>query len=192
MVGVIATVLVQSSSTSTSITIAMVSAELLTTTQAIYIIMGANIGTSVTNTIVSHVHITDSEEFKRGFMGATVHDAFNFLTVLILFPAQVATNFLGVISDSVAEAVLGADLQKWDSPVKMVTKPATKHFIGINKDLIKEIAKGCVPCKKDDDDETLCKNYQKVEDEYVYGTVPCADSTCYDVKKDKETGDKCS
>merc|ERR1711990_1035602 len=105
-------------------------------------------------------------------------------------PAQVATNFLGVISDSVAEAVLGADLQKWDSPVKMVTKPATKHFIGINKDLIKEIAKGCVPCKKDDDDETLCKNYQKVDDEYVYGTVPCAASTCYDVKKDKETGDK--
>merc|ERR1711896_111068 len=52
------------------------------------------------------------------------------------------------------------------------------------------IAKGCVPCKKDDDDETFCKNYQKVEDEYVYGTVPCADSTCYDVKKDKETGDK--
>jgi len=162
----------------------------LSVPHAIPIIMGANIGTSVTNTIVSHVHITDSEEFKRGFMGATVHDAFNFLTVLILFPAQVATNFLGVISDSVAEAVLGADLQKWDSPVKMVTKPATKHFIGINKDLIKEIAKGCVPCKKDDDDETLCKNYQKVDDEYVYGTVPCADSTCYDVKKDKETGDK--
>ena len=71
MVGVIATVLVQSSSTSTSITIAMVAAELLTTTQAIYIIMGANIGTSVTSTIVALGQANDRDEFRRAFAAAT-------------------------------------------------------------------------------------------------------------------------
>merc|ERR1712139_151120 len=77
--------LLQSSSTSTSVVVTMVAADILSVHNAIPIIMGANIGTSVTNTIVSHVHITDGDEFKRGFQGATVHDAFNFLTVLSFF-----------------------------------------------------------------------------------------------------------
>ena len=159
----------------------MVAADILSVHNAIPIIMGANIGTSVTNTIVSHVHITDSDEFKRGFQGATVHDAFNFLTVLCLFPVEVATGVLGLVSDQIAEAVLGANLQKWDSPVKVVTKPATQHFIGINKDLIKEIAQGCLPCEKTDDD--LCRNDQKDGDTYVVGTMECKKNYCDDVKK---------
>merc|ERR550514_2243694 len=99
----------------------MVAADILSVHNAIPIIMGANIGTSVTNTIVSHVHITDVEEFKRGFQGATVHDAFNFLTVLCLFPLEIVTSALfqsggGVlfeVSDRIAEAVLNTDLPKW-------------------------------------------------------------------------------
>merc|ERR1712167_547296 len=116
-----------------------------------------------------------------GFQGATVHDAFNFLTVLCIFPVEVATGVLGMVSDSLAEVVLGADLQKWDSPVKILTKPATKHFIGINKDLIKEIAKGCQPCKQTDDG--LCMHDVKDGDSYTKGTMECNDSFCQDVKK---------
>merc|ERR1719487_411304 len=179
--GVLGTVLLQSSSTSTSIVVTMVAAGILTPPHAIPIIMGANIGTSVTNTIVSHVHITDRDEFKRGFQGATVHDAFNFLTVCCIFPVEVASGVLAMVSDSLAEMVLGADLQKWDSPVKLVTKPATKHFIGINKDLIKEIAKGCQPCEETDDG--LCKHDVQNGDSYTTGTMECNPSYCHDVKK---------
>merc|ERR1719393_122312 len=149
--GVLGTVLLQSSSTSTSVVVTMVAADILSVHNAIPIIMGANIGTSVTASIVSHVHITDKEEFKRGFQGATVHGAFNFLTVLILFPVEVTTSVLAISSDRMAEMVLGADLQKWDSPVKILTKPATEPIIKIDKDLIKEVAKGCQPCKTTDD-----------------------------------------
>ncbi|XP_065321916.1 sodium-dependent phosphate transport protein 2A-like isoform X2 [Gordionus sp. m RMFG-2023] len=53
MIGVLATVLLQSSSTTTSIIVTMVASGILTVKPAIPIIMGANIGTSVTNTIVS-------------------------------------------------------------------------------------------------------------------------------------------
>merc|ERR1719473_1619520 len=179
--GVLGTVLLQSSSTSTSVVVTMVAADILSVHNAIPIIMGANIGTSVTNTIVSHVHITDRDEFRRGFQGATVHDAFNFCTVLCLFPVEVATGVLGMVSDRIAEVVLGADLQKWDSPVKLVTKPATKHFIGINKDLIKEIAKGCQPCEKTD--AGLCRHDVKDGDSYTIGTMECNDAFCHDVKK---------
>lgn len=51
-------------------------------------VMGANIGTTVTNTIVSIGHVGNREEFKRAVAGATVHDFFNWLTVLILLPIE--------------------------------------------------------------------------------------------------------
>lgn len=53
--------------------------------------MGANIGTSVTNTIVAMGQIGDKDEFRRAFAGGTVHDMFNWLTVLILLPVEVLT-----------------------------------------------------------------------------------------------------
>lgn len=56
MVGILATVLVQSSSTSTSIVVGLVGSGVMPVRQAIFVIMGANIGTSVTNTIVSLKH----------------------------------------------------------------------------------------------------------------------------------------
>lgn len=57
--------------------------------RAIPIVMGANIGTSVTNTIVSMGQITNKDEFRRAFAGATVHDMFNWLTVCVLLPIEV-------------------------------------------------------------------------------------------------------
>jgi sodium-dependent phosphate cotransporter len=59
---------------------------------AVPIVMGANIGTSVTNTIVALGQITNAQEFRRAFAGATVHDMFNWLTVLVLLPLEVATS----------------------------------------------------------------------------------------------------
>ena len=59
---------------------------------AVPIIMGANIGTSVTNTIVSLGQVGDKDEFRRAFAGATVHDAFNLLAVAILLPVEAITS----------------------------------------------------------------------------------------------------
>lgn len=58
---------------------------------SIPIVMGANIGTSVTNTIVSMGQITNRDDFRRAFAGATVHDMFNWMTVIILLPIEVGT-----------------------------------------------------------------------------------------------------
>lgn len=58
---------------------------------AIPIVMGANVGTSVTNTIVSLTHAADRAEFERAFAGATVHDMFNWLTVIVLLVIEVST-----------------------------------------------------------------------------------------------------
>jgi hypothetical protein len=58
---------------------------------AIPIVMGANIGTSVTNTLVSLSHITNKNDFRRAFAGATVHDMFNWMSVIVLLPLECAT-----------------------------------------------------------------------------------------------------
>ena len=80
--GVLATSIIQSSSTVTSLTVGLVAGGLLNIPNAIPIIMGANIGTSITNTIVSVGHISNKNEFKRAFAGSIVHDFYNIITVL--------------------------------------------------------------------------------------------------------------
>eukprot|EP00127_Corallochytrium_limacisporum_P005151 Clim_evm57s199 gene=Clim_evmTU57s199 len=143
MLGILVTVLVQSSSTSTSIIVSMRGADLMTLRQAVPMIMGANIGTSVTNTIVSMGHVGDPNEFRRAFAGSTVHDLFNFLNVLVLLPIQAATNFLGLMCEAMVDSFnITDDSQTEDVDfLNKLTKPVTEKIVQVNKKLITEIAK---------------------------------------------------
>ena len=87
-VGVLATSIFQSSSFTTSFTVGLVVTTPLALHQAIFIIMGANIGTSVTNAGVSFTHVRRADEFERAYGAAIVHDFFNVLSVLVLFPVE--------------------------------------------------------------------------------------------------------
>ena len=87
-IGVLATTIVQSSSTTTSIVIGMVAAEAIGVRSAIFMVMGANIGTTVTAKLVSLGHITRKAEFRRAFAASSVHDTFNLITVALLYPLE--------------------------------------------------------------------------------------------------------
>ena len=116
-VGILATVIVQSSSVTTSTIVALVGSGQIPVGAAVPMVMGANIGTSITNTLVSIGHITRSEEFRRAFAGATVHDFFNLITVLVLLPLELATGFLSRTATWMTGFFeLGGD--KLDSPIK--------------------------------------------------------------------------
>jgi sodium-dependent phosphate cotransporter len=93
VVGTIATALIQSSSTVTSIIVGLVAGG-LPVEVAVPMVMGANIGTSITNTIVSLGHVRAKEEFKRAFSAATVHDFFNLMSVVIFLPLEMAFGLL--------------------------------------------------------------------------------------------------
>jgi sodium-dependent phosphate cotransporter len=123
-VGVLSTTLVQSSSTTTSIVVAMVGSGSMPIHAAIPIVMGANIGTSVTNTLVSLGHLSRGQEFERAFAASTVHDFFNVFAVVILFPLQATTNFLGILAADLAEIFQEMGGLTFASPLKMVTGPA--------------------------------------------------------------------
>ena len=128
-IGVLSTSVIQSSSSTTSIVVGMVAGGALTIDGAIPIIMGANIGTSITNTIASLPQINRSNEFRRAFAAATVHDFFNFLSVIVLFPLQIYTNFLGIASSTMAELFKDVGGLNFLSPVKAITKPVSKYFL---------------------------------------------------------------
>lgn len=101
MIGLAATALIQSSSTVTSIIVGMVAGG-LPIPIAIPLIMGANIGTSLTSTIVSLGHIRSGQEFHRAFAAATVHDAFNITAVTILLPLELLFHPLQRLSEGLA------------------------------------------------------------------------------------------
>ncbi|XP_069116620.1 sodium-dependent phosphate transport protein 2B-like [Argopecten irradians] len=141
MIGVLSTVLVQSSSTSTSIVVSLVGAQLLDVKTAIPIVMGANIGTSVTNTIVALGQITSRSEFRRAFAGATVHDMFNWMTVIIFLPLEVITGYLFQLSEvAVNNLKLEAYSDGKQDFLKVITKPFTKRIIQVDKKGIEKIA----------------------------------------------------
>jgi len=148
MMGVLVTVLVQSSSTSTSIIVSMVGGGLLDIKTSIPMLMGANIGTSVTNTIVAIGQISDKGEFRRAFAGATVHDMFNWLTVIIFLPLEIATGYLYKLSGAIIDQWRDdEEFKKGDDSadadiLKVITKPFTEKIIQVNKNAITDIAKG--------------------------------------------------
>ena len=125
-IGILATTLVQSSSATTSMIVGLVVAGALTVEGAVPIIMGANIGTSVTNTLVSLAHVTRREEFTRAFSGATVHDFFNWITVLILLPLELSTGILSKISHALTDALQGVGGIKLFNPLRAIVRPAAE------------------------------------------------------------------
>ncbi|MDC0609384.1 Na/Pi symporter [Vibrio sp.] len=131
MIGLVATALIQSSSTVTSIIVGLVAGGLPVET-AIPMIMGANIGTTVTNTLVSLGHIRNKEEFKRAFASATIHDFFNVLAVLIFLPLEMIFGIL----EKVSHWLVSPFLATGDMSIKGINfiKPITKPVISAIKE----------------------------------------------------------
>jgi sodium-dependent phosphate cotransporter len=123
-VGILGTTLVQSSSVTTSMIVAMVAAPSnpLPIANAVPMIMGANIGTTVTNTIVSLGHIGRPVEFKRAFAAATCHDFFNFIAVGVFLPLELTTGFLTKASLAFVNAVGVGGGGHLPNPIKTATK----------------------------------------------------------------------
>ncbi|XP_043198948.1 sodium-dependent phosphate transport protein 2B-like isoform X2 [Amphibalanus amphitrite] len=149
MMGCLVTVLVQSSSTSTSIIVSMVASGLLKVRTCVPMIMGANIGTSITNTLVSLTQVSDRNEFRRAFGGATIHDMFNWLNVLLLLPLEVLTQALNPTGEGYLEYTTDAILNSIDvgetkgtkmKLLKVITTPFTSLIIKTDKKVLSEWA----------------------------------------------------
>uniref|UniRef100_A0A3P8TG99 Sodium-dependent phosphate transport protein 2A n=1 Tax=Amphiprion percula TaxID=161767 RepID=A0A3P8TG99_AMPPE len=142
VVGILVTVLVQSSSTSTSIVVSLVASGLLEVRSAVPVIMGTNIGTSVTNTIVAMMQAAERTEFQRAFAGATIHDCFNWLSVLVLLPLEVVSGLMTRLSHLLVSSFKLQRGEEAPELLKVITEPVTKLIIQLDKCVITGIAMG--------------------------------------------------
>ncbi len=128
-VGTLATVLVQSSSTSTSTIVSLVGqdpATALPLKTAVPMIMGANIGTTITNTIVSIGHMQQGNAFRRAFAAATVHDFFNLMLVMVALPIELMTGALEKTATALSGAISNVGGAEYHSPIKAAVKAGAK------------------------------------------------------------------
>lgn len=125
-VGLLATVLVQSSSVSTSVIVGLVAAGVVNTGDAVPMIMGANLGTTVTNTLASLGHVRHDIEFKRAFAAATVHDFFNILAVIVFLPIELITGYLSSSASWLTDTLIGSSGSDFKSPLKEAVKMPAK------------------------------------------------------------------
>ncbi len=142
MIGMCATALLQSSSTTTSIIVGLVASGGVSVPAAIPMIMGANIGTSVTNTLVSLGHLGERDEFKRAFAGATIHDFFNVLSVLVLLPLEYMFGFIQKLSAGLTGLLVGGSGATFTSPLNVIIKPVVKAVLNVDKGKIKAATLG--------------------------------------------------
>lgn len=135
VVGILATTLVQSSSVTTSMVVAMVAApeNPLPIANAVPMIMGANIGTTVTNSVVALAHMGRQGEFVRAFSVATCHDFFNFMTVAALLPLTLATGFLPKAAAGLSSMLGDVGGVTYKSPLKAVLKAAVSPLQDVAK-----------------------------------------------------------
>eukprot|EP00978_Attheya_sp_CCMP212_P028177 scaffold96571_cov49-Attheya_sp.AAC.1 len=181
MIGVIVTALLQSSSTTTAIIVSLVGGG-LDVKSAIYLVskyqpcihkkqsiariyssnikalslgfqVGANIGTAVTGLFVSIAHMGDKDELQRAFSGSSVVWVFKVLTVAILFPLEIVSDYLYLLTKSMLPSDVGEG-EKWEGPIKKIVSPFGSLFIIANKDMIDDIASS--------DGNITCANFYPV------------------------------
>ncbi len=133
--GILTTALVQSSSMTTSLVVGFVAGgafgadPTIAIKLAIPIIMGANIGTSVTNMLVSYGHVGNSDEFERAFSTSVVHDFFNVLAVLVLFPLEYFFHIIGFLASLLSKAFVGVGGVTLFNPLGAIVKPLAKFIL---------------------------------------------------------------
>ena len=131
--------------------------------------MGANIGTSVTNSIVSIGQMADKDQRQNAFSGAVVHDFFNILCVVLFLPIECISNMLYYWTDFLTEHMEGTEAGTFKSPLKIIVSPLTKLILQVDKKKINKISEGEI---KSGDVDTLIKGgFMKDMDDQLAGGI---------------------
>lgn len=130
-IGILTTSIVQSSSCTTSILVGLVASGSMTIRNAIPIVMGANIGTTITNTVVSIAHITRKQEYRKAIGAATVHDFFNLVAVGTLFPLEIRFHLIERAAKFISPRMVYGEAIYFKSPLKAATQPVVRFISSI-------------------------------------------------------------
>ncbi|TMW63320.1 hypothetical protein Poli38472_002261 [Pythium oligandrum] len=145
VIGTVATALIHSSSTVTSITVALVGTGAMTIRQAVPVVMGANIGTCITCILVAFAHVGDIERFERAMAAATVHDMYNIWSVIVMFPIEILFHPLEKLSIAMSDAKVSSG--SFESPIDAIVDPFSELLLVVDKNGISDVATGKATCE---------------------------------------------
>lgn len=182
MIGVLGTVLVQSSSTFTSIIVAAIGAG-MNVRIAVPMMMGSNVGTSVTSTLVAMTQIGNRQEFERAFSAAVLHDMFNWSTVVALFTLEclIGLHFLEQLTDILSLKLVGSEAT--GAKIKVltyITDPLVKSVIQVDERVLEKWSGNltCENCRLlfscQDNQDPQCKyffNIPSMSDQSIGGVL---------------------
>lgn len=152
LASVLVTSIVQSSSFTTALIITLVAAEEMSVRTAVFAVMGANIGTSITGIIVSLGTMRIRRQFRRSYCTALMHSVPNVMTVLLLFPLEWITSTFAaprevtrrVVEHAADGSEVVSTVTQTEAGVGMLTQAAEwlTGLLGLG-----EIGKGTSPIK---------------------------------------------
>ncbi|MBN2240896.1 MAG: Na/Pi symporter [Dehalococcoidales bacterium] len=126
--GILVTSIVQSSSTTTSLIVGLAGSGVLPIESAIPMVMGANMGTTITNVLVSLTFVTRKEDFRRAFTAATMHDFFNLFTIVLFLPLELFFHIIEKSAVFLTEIFQDVGGVTFTSPLKIIIDPVSKGF----------------------------------------------------------------
>ncbi len=134
--GVVITSLIQSSSATIALVVATIGSGVISVDQSVFLLMGANVGTTVTNSIVGLARAHRNEELERLVPAIVVDDVFKVLNVMLFFFVEISTGMLhGLASWIVGSlshtSVFGSFLELFPDVIDKVTEPVTLGAIAV-------------------------------------------------------------
>ncbi|MFC1901084.1 Na/Pi symporter [Chloroflexota bacterium] len=144
--GILVTSIIQSSSTTTSLIVGLAGTGLLPIESAIPMLMGANMGTTITNTLIALTFVTRKDDFRRAFAAATMHDFFNLFAIIIFFPLEMAFHIIEKSAFFLTDIFQGVGGVSFVSPIKLTIDPVVKGLQHLLTDTmgISDIAVGII------------------------------------------------
>lgn len=107
----------------------------MTVETAIPMVMGSNIGTCMTSTLVSLTYMRQIDEYQRAFTGATMHDLFNWCAVFVLMVLETTTGFLIPLTNAILHLQPTTNVttedEKFTNYLEKITKPFTNLVIQV-------------------------------------------------------------
>ena len=93
-VGIFATALMNSSSATTSLVVALVAMNVIPIEHAVAVVIGANIGASITSMVVSMGNITNKKAFTLGFGVPLIQDWYSIITATVCLSLEFSCHFM--------------------------------------------------------------------------------------------------
>ncbi|CAI5455217.1 unnamed protein product [Caenorhabditis angaria] len=132
VVGMIATVVLQSATTTTNILVTMVAANMITVHDAIPVMIGSELGSSLVNAMVSLAYSGKPEQFRRAFSAAILGDVFNVCGLFVIFPMEMVSGLIEHVSWWIVDPLISEQGLSFKT-LELLTDPVNQLIIQVNE-----------------------------------------------------------